>query len=318
MPYPATDLPHRGLTQLAEQLVLVLYQHRLMTTSQLHRLLQPHVTTPVYLRRQLARLRERGLVGSTLRNRGGGQGELAWYCTPGGAEIAEASGQVRVRAYRMTEQAAASQLQEHTLAVTETALAFIAAARLAGHECGPLDWEPELAHRCRDGEGRIGNEAWLVPDAVLHYVHRTKTRSTFLTYFLELDRATMHPERLRDKLSAYARYQTYVPATAGGRGRSGPAPTTEAWRSRYSVFPPVLFVLTGASPTALARRTADLRALAAADSRLRRASGRLHAGVTTLEQLQAAGPWSPIIVPVFGDDPVPTDALSYATTTSTR
>ncbi|MGW5355274.1 replication-relaxation family protein [Streptomyces sp. NPDC004031] len=305
----------RGLSRLAEDVVPVLYQHRLMTTRQLHHLLQPHVTTPVYLRRELARLRALGLADFTLRNRGGGQGEHAWYCTAAGADVAEAGGEVTVRVFRMTEQAAASQLQEHTLAVNDTGLAFVRAARIAGHGCGPLDWEPELSHRYRDGESRTGDDAFLIPDAVLRYDHRGPGgRATFLTLFLEIDRATMSPVRLLDKLRAYGRYQSYIPA-ATGRPGARPASTTEAWKSRYGVFPPVLFVFAAGargSARALVRRTADVRALAAGDGRLRRVAGRLRAGVTTLEQLQGPGPWAPVVVPVFGEDPAPVDVLTWA------
>jgi hypothetical protein len=69
-----------------------------------------------------------------------------------------------------------------------------------------------------------------------------------------------------------------------------------------------LQALTGAPPAALARRTGDLRALAAADTLLQREADRLLAGVTTLEQLHSRGPWGPIVTPVFGDL-VLTDAL---------
>jgi len=275
-----------------------------MTTRQLQQLLQPHTTYPVYLRRQLARLRDLGLVAATSRNRGGGQGELAWYCTTAGAEVVEAAGELTVRAYRMSEQAAASQLQEHTIAVNDTGLAFVAAARAAGDECGPLDWEAELAHRVRDGDSRIGDDAFLVPDAVLRYTHRTH-KQTVAAFFLEIDRATMSPGRLVDKLRAYARYQSYVPTLPAGRSRAAGQVGAESWRGRYSAFPPVLFVFTGASAAALARRTSDVRALAGSDVRLRRAAQRLQAGVTTLHHLQSAGPWAPVVTPVFGTDPTP-------------
>ncbi|MGW7006569.1 replication-relaxation family protein [Streptomyces sp. NPDC054933] len=312
MPYPAGLLPRtRGLTRLAEEVLPVLYQHRLMTTSQLHRLLQPHAKWPVYLRRQLALLRELGLAAATVRHRGG-QGELAWYCTPLGAEVVEAAGEVTPRAYRMSEQAAASQLQEHTLAVNDTALAFVEAARRLGHDCGPLDWEPELAHRLRDGDSRIGDDAFVIPDAVLSYVHHDAGQRRLLTFFVEVDRATEPTAKLAGKLRAYARYQEYAPSLLAGRARvAAPTGGREAWRDRYPAFPRVLIALTGAKPTTLARRTADLRALAAADARLRRAAGQLTAGVTTLDQLQASGPFTRIVTPVFGD-PEPTDVLLNA------
>ena len=312
MPYPAGLLPRsRGLTRLAEEVLPVLYQHRLMTTGQLHRLLQPHAKWPVYLRRQLALLRQLGLADATVRHRGG-QGELAWYCTSLGADVVEAAGEVTVRAYRMSEQAAASQLQEHTLAVNDTGLAFVEAARRLEHDCGPLDWEPERAHRLRDGDSRLGDDAFLIPDAVLSYVHHDAGQRRLLTFFVEIDRATEATAKLAGKLRAYARYQEYMPSPVTGRVRvAATAAGREAWRDRYAAFPRVLVVLTGAQPTALARRIADLRALAAADARLRRASGQLTAGATTLDQLQADGPFARIITPIFGP-PEPTDVLLSA------
>lgn len=312
MPYALTvEPPQYGLTALAEQLLPVLYRHRLMTTGQLHRLLQPHVVHPTYLRRQLTRLRERGLVDAVVRNRGGGQGQQAWYCTPAGADVVEAARELTARPYRMTEHNASSQLQEHTLAVNDTGIAFVEAARAAGHDCGPLDWEPEVAHRFRDGEARADDDAFLTPDAVLSYVQRNGPRATAITYFLEIDRATEGPAQLADKLRAYARYQTYIP-TAPVASRARPDAGGEAWRGRYATFPLVLFVLTGATEAAMMRRAADVRALAAADSRLRRAAHRLPAGITTLRQLQKPGPWEPVVIPVFGNNATPTDALSYA------
>ncbi|MBY8889228.1 replication-relaxation family protein [Streptomyces sp. PTM05] len=304
MPYPAGLQPHEhGLPRLAQDALPVLYQHRLLTTRQLHRLLQPQANHAVYLRRQLSRLRERGLAAATVRHRGG-QGELVWYCTPTGSEIVEAAGEVTPRAYRMTEAAAANQLQEHTLAVNDTGISFVEAARRYGHDCGPLDWHPERAHRFRDG---TGDDAFLIPDAVLSYVHDTDGRRRMLTYFLEIDRATESPLKLAAKVRAYARYLDYIPLPPPGRRPAGRG-TGEAWRERYPAFPRLLFVLTGAPAATLARRTADLRALADADPRLRRAADRLLAGIVTLEQLQDRGPWVPVITPVFGPGD-PTDAL---------
>ncbi|SEO89448.1 replication-relaxation family protein [Actinacidiphila rubida] len=292
----------RGPRPSEQALLPVLYQHRLVTSTQLKQMLTPHAANADYVRKQLHRLRERQMVAATLRRHGSGT-EMAWYCTALGADVVEAAGEVTRRTYRMSEAAAAGQLQEHTFAVNDTGIAFMDAARASGHQCGPLDWEPELAHRLRDGDSRVGDDAWFVPDAVLRYVHDEADRRMLLTYFLEVDRATMGPARLADKVRAYARYLTYVPAPAAGRSR-GTAPSspgTEAWRERYPVFPRLLFVLTGATDVGLRRRIDDLRSLAAADPRLRRSSARLIAGATTLQLLQDHGPWEPIVTPIFGD-----------------
>ncbi|MDV5143252.1 replication-relaxation family protein [Streptomyces sp. SBC-4] len=300
----ATSLPRLG-----QQLLPVLYQHRLVATGQLHRMLTPHAQRPVYLRRVLNQMRGQGLVDCTTRRAGRmGGAELLWFVTPRGADIVEASREVTSRAYRISPETAASQLQEHTLAVVETGLAFSTWAQALGDECGPLDWDPELVHRVRDGENRLGDDALLIPDAVLRYTRTTPTGRRLLTYFLEIDRSTMQVGRLGRKLTSYARYATYVPApppghrfaTATGAGR-------EAWRDRYPAVPRLLVVLTGASETVLRSRTEDLRALAAADARVRR-TPQLAVGITTLGQLTAQGPFAPIVTPLLGE-PTPGDVL---------
>ncbi|MEV8457580.1 replication-relaxation family protein [Streptomyces sp. NPDC052095] len=193
--------------------------------------------------------------------------------------------------------AAASQLQEHTLAVVGSGIAFTEWASRLGDECGALDWEPELAHRVREGDSRLGDDAFLVPDAVLRYTRTAGDRRQLLTFFLEIDRSTMQVARLGQKLDTYARYASYVPQPLG---RRRPVSTREAWRERYPVFPSLLIILSGASEHVLRRRTEDLRALASANPRVAEA-GRLRVGVTTAELLDSYGPFAPIVMPVLGD-----------------
>ncbi|WP_438490765.1 replication-relaxation family protein [Streptomyces sp. S186] len=314
MPRPHfLDLTDRGLSRLGQEILPVLYRHRLLTAGQLTQLLRPAAASTRYVRRQLEVLHGRGLVDASIR-RTSRAGELLWYTTALGCEVVESGGEIAPRAYRMTEDAAASQLQEHTLAVNEVGLAFVQHARQLGDECGPLDWDPEVAHRVRDGDSRLGDEAFLVPDAVLRYIHTTPTghggqqQRMLLTFFCEIDRATMSIARLAAKLAAYARYARYIPQPVLGRGRpKASGYRREAWRARYPSFPRVLLVLDGASAGQLAKRADDLRALAAADGRLQSAVD-LHAGITTLEQLRRQGPFAPIVTPVLGD-PNPTDVL---------
>lgn len=76
-----------GLSRLAQDLLPALYQHRLIATSQLHRLFTPHARRPVYLRQQLKELRRIGLVDATARRTSRmGNPELLWYITARGAE----------------------------------------------------------------------------------------------------------------------------------------------------------------------------------------------------------------------------------------
>ncbi|MER6074647.1 replication-relaxation family protein [Streptomyces sp. NPDC001817] len=296
-----------GLTRLAQELLPVLYQHRLLTAEQLTRLLRPSATTSRYVRRQLQQLKTHGLADATCRrNRAG---ELLWYITPLGADTVEAGRELPPRAYRITDQAAASTLQEHTLAINDTALAFVEHARRRGDECGPLSWDMEVAHRVRDGNTRSADEAWLTPDAVLHYTHTTDSgERMLLDFFLEVDRATMNVARLAAKLHAYARYATYIPQPAPGTRHHAGGLVQEAWRERYRAFPRLLLVLTGAPSHTLATRALDLRALAAADPRLQRAAAQLRAGITSLELLTRHGPFADIVTPLLGPD-TPTTVL---------
>lgn len=306
MPYRHTG--PTGLGQIAQQAMQVLYQHRLVSTRQMHQLITPHHTRAEYLRRQLHTLRDSGLA-EVVGRRVSGQTELLWWLTERGAQAVESVGLLPQRQYRMSVEAASGPLQEHTLATVETGIAFVDWARRLGHECGPLDWSPETAHYYRD-DARPGEDLSLIPDAVLSYVHtehQAKQR-TLLTFFLEIDRNQMTIARLAQKLHAYAAYHAYAPQPPAHRG----APRANrhsaglpAWRYRYPAFPRLLMVLTGASEARLARRIADLRSLAASDPALE--TSRLRAGVTTLDQLRELGPFSPIFTPVLGEQHV-TDA----------
>ncbi|THA53176.1 replication-relaxation family protein [Streptomyces sp. A1136] len=296
MPYPHSA--PTGLGQVAQQAAQVLYQHRLVSTMQLHRLITPHHTRSEFLRRQLHTLRQAGFAEAVGR-RSAGQTQLLWWLTEKGAQSVEAVGLLQPRAYRMSQEAALGPLQEHTLAVVETGAAFVEHASSLGHECGPLDWSPEIAHYYRD-EARPGEELCLVPDAVLNYVHTQGKQRTLLTFFVEVDRTQMTIARLAQKLHAYAAYHEYAPQPQTAKGTRGPRrqAAMPAWRYRYPAFPRLLLVLTGASEDRLARRIADLRSLAISDPAL--ASTALRAGITTLDQLRTRGPFQPVFTPVLG------------------
>ncbi|MFF0629762.1 replication-relaxation family protein [Streptomyces sp. NPDC004296] len=303
--YPHPVAP--GSSATGQDALTTLYQHRLVSTGQLHRMITSHHTSPEYLRRQLQLLRADGLVDCVNRRRRG-QSELLWWLTEIGAEAVEATGFLPARPYRMSRHAAAGPLQGHTLATVETGLAFVTHAARLGHECGPLDWTPELAHYYR-ADDRPGEELSLIPDAVLHYVHTSADQRTLLTLFIEVDRAQMTVGRLASKLHAYAAYHAYIPQTPTRAARKNTRPQP-AWRSRYPLFPRVLLVLTGATRARLQRRVADLRSLAAADPALTTAG--IRAGVTTLEDLVEHGPFANIFTPVLG--PATATDLWLATT----
>ncbi|HBF84946.1 MAG TPA: hypothetical protein DD420_34970 [Streptomyces sp.] len=313
MPYRHTG--PTGLGQIAQQAAQVLYQHRLVSTRQLHQLVTPHQTRTEYVRRQLHSLRQAGLA-ETVGRRTSGQSELLWWLTKQGASAVESVGLLPQRPYRMSPEAALGPLQEHTLATVDTGLAFVHWARRLGHECGPLDWSPETAHYYRS-DTRPGEDLSLIPDAVLSYVHTDEEakQRTLLNFFIEVDRTQMSIARLAQKLHAYAAYYEFIPQQHTGRGtkNSRHTATIPAWRYRYPAFPRLLVVLTGASDSRLSRRIADLRSLAASDPALTNTA--LRAGVTTLARLQDEGPFAEIFDPILGPAR-PTNAWLRQTSTA--
>ncbi|WP_410597899.1 replication-relaxation family protein [Amycolatopsis sp. lyj-23] len=263
----------------------VLYWHRLVSTEQVRRLVAPELS-PVTVRAKLAGLRSAGLADRIARE----HRPRTWHVTPAGAEVVEAAGTVDARAYRLPGSVVAHLLQEHTLDVVETGLAFVEKAREGGDECGPLSWTPEVAHQFRDRAG--DRRGVVIADAVLHYVLEEAGRRSQRTLFVELDRATMPVARLARKLVGYIRYHDHAPA---GSGRK------PVWRERYPRFPRVLIVLSGAEQPALERRLADLRAHVQAMPLVSTAAGRVDMIATTLPRLVAHGPVEPVAMPLLGD-----------------
>ncbi|WP_406227029.1 replication-relaxation family protein [Streptomyces anthocyanicus] len=129
----------------------------------------------------------------------------------------------------------------------------------------PLDWIPEVHHPLGSGEA-------VIPDALLYYrshntgaggadSNRDRDGGAMLRAFVEVDRATMGPERLAAKLSAYARLHQHVPTPPPGNRRSLTVPE-ESWRQRYPRFPRLLFVLDGTGPAGIHTRLTALEAAA--------------------------------------------------------
>ncbi|MFJ1551123.1 replication-relaxation family protein [Streptomyces sp. NPDC088246] len=120
--------------------------------------------------------------------------------------------------------------------------------------CRPLDWIPEVHHPIGSGEA-------VIPDALLYYRRGPVDgdNRSMLRVFVEVDRATMGPERLAAKLTAYERLYRYVPVVPGRRPTLQ-EPAVEEWRWRYPLFPRVLFVLDGTGPAGVENRISALRA----------------------------------------------------------
>ncbi|MER5924959.1 replication-relaxation family protein [Streptomyces mirabilis] len=240
----------------------VLAQYRMATTEQMHRMIAPEVRIE-QTRRRLARLRTEGLVDRITLPQAGRT--RVWFPTAYGVQLASEWPELRGhRPSRTVSDPTAVRLKAgHTLTVTETAPVFLEDARGRGDVCEPLDWICEVHHPIGSGEA-------VIPDALPYYRRGPADgdNGSMLRAFVEVDRATMGPERLAAKLPAYERLHRYVPAVPGRRP-SLQEPALEEWRRRYPLFPRVLFVLDGTGPAGVENRISALRP---PDSRHRPAS----------------------------------------------
>ncbi|MFI5681904.1 replication-relaxation family protein [Streptomyces cellulosae] len=142
--------------------------------------------------------------------------------------------------------------------MTETALASLQDACRRGELRRLLDWIPEVYHSIGGGEA-------VIPDALLYYRSGSQSGDgwSMVRAFMEVDRATMGPERLAAKNGAYARLHGYVPATPPGRRRPAfDQEPQEEWRRHHPLFPRVLFVLDGTGPAGIETRIRALHAAA--------------------------------------------------------
>ncbi|MDQ1013592.1 replication-relaxation family protein [Streptomyces afghaniensis] len=231
----------------------VLTQYRMATTEQMHRVIAPEVRIE-QTRRRLARLRAEGLVDRITLPQAGRI--RVWFPTPYGVQLASEWPEMRGRrpSRAVSDPTAVRLKAGHTLTVTETALVFLEDARRRGELCQPLDWISEVHHPIGSGEA-------VIPDALMYYRRGPSdgANGSLLRAFVEVDRATMGPERLAAKLTSYERLYHYVPAVPGRRPTLQ-EPGLEEWRRRYPLFPRVLFVLDGTGPAGVENRISALRA----------------------------------------------------------
>ncbi|MFI5679982.1 replication-relaxation family protein [Streptomyces cellulosae] len=251
-----TDVDAGGGGRLA---LAVLAQYRMATTEQMHLVIASGVRIE-QTRRRLAKLRSEGLVDRITLPRAGRT--RVWFPTQYGVQVAGEWPELRERRPPKTasDPTAVRLRAGHQLTVTETALAFLQDARRRGELCRPLDWIPEVYHPIGGGEA-------VIPDALLYYRSGSQNGGdgwSMLRAFVEVDRATMGPERLAAKIGAYARLHNYVPAAPPGRRRPAfdQEPPREEWRRHYPLFPRVLFVLDGTGPTGIETRISALHAAA--------------------------------------------------------
>ncbi|WP_316763180.1 replication-relaxation family protein [Streptomyces herbicida] len=265
-------------------------QYRMATTEQMHLVIAPGVRIE-QTRRRLAKLREEGLVDRVTLAQAGRT--RVWFATQYGVDVASEWPELRdLRPPKLIADPTAARLRVgHSLVVTQTGLAFLQDARRRGDVCRPLDWIPEVYHPLGSGEA-------VIPDALLYY-RSSSNGGSMLRAFVEVDRATMGPERLAAKLTAYARLHNYIPAPAAGRPRTaaGQQLLEEDWRRRYPLFPRLLFVLDGTGPAGVANRIRALKA-AASEPALSGFVRNVPVMAAPLVDLFQGGPSAPIWHPI--------------------
>jgi hypothetical protein len=266
-----------------DQVLACLFQHRAATTDQLLRMLDP-VPHPEHLRSTLRALRAAGLAESVRRR----YFPSIWALSPEGRRDVVAWPQFSGR--RTYRHALTGARNTHTLAVTRSAVAFLDDARARRDEFGPLDWRVEVAHPLRDGA--VDGERMLIADALMRYT-RTAPKRALLRAFVEVDRATESSERLASKVISYARFHAALPVAPGSR-QSADQLGLATWQRSYTVFPRLLFVLTGAGERALAQRVADLRAMLQEHPLTARFADEVPVGAAVLEQLEDQGASAPV------------------------
>jgi Replication-relaxation len=261
----------------AGELLESLYEHRLLSTHQLHRMHNPKHGLR-WTREILTGLRRRGLVNFVRAADGGGS---VYFLTIKGARAVEliATRPVQRRRKLITPEQAAGPLRAHTLAVNETGIAFMQAARDHGDEFDALAWQHEVAHPL-SSERRQS----LIADALLTYLqYGLEGEVRFHYRLLELDRANAPAEVLAGKLARYALLYNYIPA-----GQRKPA-----WRARYEVFPDVICVLAGKEEAILERRMRSVLALCRQDPVLAR-TPEIDISFCLLSDLVTQGPFAAI------------------------
>ena len=268
--------------QVGVEIMATLYQHRLLSTRQLHAMHTPD-TSMQWVRQVLRELADDGYV-SAIKARGGGPGEpmRLWFLTELGADHVELTPRGEDRRTIVSDAGAAGQLQAHTLAVNDVGISFMAAARARGDICGALAWRHEVAHGIGGGVGRRGER--VIADAVMEYTLSGEDEIGVLYRFIELDRGTMTLSTVTQKLARYARLATY--SEEGGRN------ARPLWRDYYPTLPAVLMIFAGRRRAELEQRMDVLASLAGADPAL--TGSDIAVLFALLEDLQQHGPFAPI------------------------
>lgn len=278
-----TKRPPRPLPTVATSMLAGIYQHRLLSTTQLYALYTPH-TRDRWTRTVLALLEQRGLVDRVRSPR-----RLSlWFLTDAGADAVEAGGaRVELRRRVTTRALAEGPLKAHTIAVNQVGVAFVQAARERGDECGPDSWRNEIAHPISPARGRRPAEL-VIADSLLTYLQTTSDGALALHQrFIELDRGTRSAEQLANKITRYTRLRHYKPPASGGE-----APEEPLWRTYYRAWPHLLIVFADQPRARMRQRLQRTLALYASDP----AAGGLAipASFAALDDLSRHGPFAPV------------------------
>jgi hypothetical protein len=271
------------LPAVATEVLTSIYQHRLLSTAQVHAMHMPGRTRR-WAEQVLSQLASRGLTAFVRPGRGGPR---LYYLTLAGTQAVELiPTRVETRRKLITPEQAAGPLWRHTLAVNDTGIAFVRAARNHGDDFGALGWRHEIAHQApAAGHGR---GELLISDALLTYLALGPDHElTFHYRLLELDRATVPTDTLASKLARYADLYRHAPTN---RDQPSGKP---AWQARYPIFPDIICVLAGQPRAALARRAQTVLALCREDLQLQ-STPQVRVSLALLEDLQGEGPFAPI------------------------
>lgn len=286
----------RRLRSVAGEVLESLYQHRLLSTTQLREIHAPHASAR-WTQRVLAELEAEGLARFARVARGALR---AWYLTEAGADLVESiPNRVEDRRKLLDLRHPSGALQAHTLAVNELGLCFLRAARKRDDEFSSRSWRHEVAHPIGPAPGMRRGEL-LIADAVFAYMV-VRGEDLALEYrFCELDRCTLPSERLARKLARYARLYRFRPRPARQDGQA-PQP---AWRAHYLAFPIVLVCFADRPAAELRRRRRLVAALCRTEPELQ-ATSEVRFSFCLLDDLRERGPFAPVFIePERPDEPV--------------
>lgn len=129
-------------SEVGIEIVASLAQHRILSAAQVRAIHLPG-SGERWAQRLLVRLGEADLAGYVRSPR---SHRRLWHVTERGARIARKAGVLDGEPRLIGPEDAAGPLQAHTLAVNDTAICFLEAARERGDEFGPFAWRHEVSH----------------------------------------------------------------------------------------------------------------------------------------------------------------------------